>query len=123
MKKLIISMKTTNDMFDDFKKIAKTIKKGKSPKSPHYEIAFESKKDFNKFMRNISVLISIIKNKPKSIYQLAKATDTDLANMKKIINFFAEIGAVRIKENKKSGRTVKTPIVDYQKIEFDLQAA
>lgn len=123
MKKLIVSLKTTDEMFSDFKKVAQTIKSGKSPKTTHYEISFESKGDFNKFIRNISVLIAILNSKPKSIYQLAKMTGTDVSNMKKIISFFEEIGAVRIKEQRVSGRVVKTPVVDYKKIEFNLEAA
>lgn len=123
MKKLIVSMKSTDDMFSDFKKTARKIKSGKPPKAPHYEIYFESKKDFNKFIRNISVLMAILNSKPKSIYQLAKLTDTDVSNMKKIISFFEELGALRIKEQKVSRRVVKTPVVDYDKIEFNLKAA
>lgn len=116
-------MKSTDDMFADFKKMTGNIKSGKSPKSPHYEISFESKKDFNRFIKNISVLMIILNAKPRSIYDLAKLANMDLANVKKIVAFFAEIGAIQIKERKVSGRTVKTPLVDYKKIEFDLEAA
>lgn len=67
--------------------------------------------------------MAILNSKPKSIYQLAKLTNTDVSNMKEIISFFEEVGAVRIEEQKVSGRTVKTPVVDYKKIEFNLEAA
>lgn len=123
MKKLIVSMKATEDLFSDFKKVAHKIKSGKSPKVGHYEISFESKRDFNKFIRHISILMAISNSKPKSIYELAKMTGTDVSNMKKVISFFEEVGAVHIKEQKIDGRTVKTPVVDYTKIEFDLEAA
>ena len=121
MKKLIISMKSTDDMFADFKKVANDIKKGKASKAAHYEISFENKKDFNKFIKNISVLMAILNFKPHSIYQLAKIADRDLSNIKKIVAFFEEIGAVQIKEEKVSGRTVKKPVVDYDRVEFDLK--
>ena len=123
MKKLIVSMKSTEKMFSEFKKKTKQIASGKIPASTHYEISFESKRDFNKFISNISVLISILNLKPRSIYQLATMTNKDISNMKKIINFFEEVGAVRIEEKKVNGRIVKTPIVDYKKIEFHLKAA
>ena len=45
--KLIISMKSTNDMFSDFKKTASKIQRGKASKGAHYEISFENKKDFD----------------------------------------------------------------------------
>ncbi len=123
MKKLIISMKSTEDMFADFKDMAKKINKGKAPKNPHYEISFEFKKDFNHFIRNMPVLIAILNGKPHSIYQLAKLTNRDLANIKKVVAFFEELGAIKIEEKVVSGRKVKKPIVDYDKIEFDLKAA
>ena len=123
MKKLIISMKSTDNMFDDFKNVAKKIKQGKAPKGTYYEISFESKKDFNHFVRNMPVLMAILNGKPHSIYQLAKLTNRDLANIKKIVAFFEELGAIKIEEQVISGRKVKRPIVDYDKIEFDLKAA
>ena len=123
MKKLVVSMKSTEKMFSEFKKKAKQISSSKVSPSTHYEISFESKRDFNKFISNISVLISILNLKPKSIYQLATMTNKDISNMKKIINFFEEVGAIRIEEKKVNGRIVKTPIVDYKKIEFHLKDA
>lgn len=123
MKKLIISMKPTDEMFSDFINMSNKIKKNKTPKKSHYEISFESQVDFNRFIKNIGVLIAILNQKPHSIYQLAKLTNRDLANIKKVVNFFEEIGAISIKERTVSGRKVKTPIVEYDKIEFDLKAA
>ncbi|MBT4792209.1 MAG: hypothetical protein HON90_11610 [Halobacteriovoraceae bacterium] len=123
MKKLIISMKSTEDMFSDFKKMAKDIKKGKTSKNAHYEISFEKKKDFERFVKNLSLLMAILNHKPHSIYQLAKLADKDLSNTKKIVTFFEDIGAISIVEEKIGGRTVKKPVVDYDKVEFDLKAA
>ena len=124
MKKLIISMKSTSDIFADFKNAANAIKKGKSlKKSPHYEISFEDKKDFNRFVRNLYILMAILNHKPHSVYQLAKITEKDLSNVKKIVAFFEEGGAIKIEEEVISGRSVKRPVVDYEKVEFDLKAA
>ena len=122
MKKLIVSMKSTEDMFTDFKSVARKIKQG-TAKGTQYEISFESQKDFNKFIKNISILVMILNFKPHSIYQLAKIADKDLSNIKKIVSFFEEIGALQIKEEKVSGRIVKKPVVDYDRVEFNLKAA
>lgn len=122
MKKLVISMKSTDNIFKDFKQEAKKIKAGKSSKNTHYEMAFENQKDFNKFIKNISILMAILNSKPHSVYQLAKVADRDLSNIKKVVAFFEEIGAVKIKEEKVSGRIVKRPIVDYDRVEFNLNA-
>ena len=64
-----------------------------------------------------------MRSKPHSIYQLALIINKDLSNVKKIISFFEAIGAVKMEEKKVSGRTEKKPVVDYDKIEFDLKAA
>lgn len=123
MRKLIVSMKTTEEMFSNFKKITSQIKKGNVPKKTHYEISFETKKDFNKFVKNMYILMAILNHKPHSIYQLAKIIDRDLSNIKKVVAFFEEVGAIKIKEEKVSGRTVKKPVVDYDKVEFNLKEA
>ncbi len=39
------------------------------------------------------------------------------------ITFFENMGAISIKTSIVSGRTVKTPVVEYGHIEFDLNAA
>ncbi len=123
MKKLIISMKSTEDMFSDFKKVASQVKKRHSSKNPHYEIAFGNQKDFNFFLRNLNLLSVILNSKPESIYELAKIADADFSKIKKVMAFFADTGVVKIKEKKKGRRLIKQPIVDYDKIEFNLKAA
>jgi hypothetical protein len=47
----------------------------------------------------------------------------DVSNLNKVIIFFEEIGALKIKQRKLNGRILKTPVVEYSKIEFDLKAA
>ncbi|MFN7904305.1 MAG: hypothetical protein ACK5P5_03905 [Pseudobdellovibrionaceae bacterium] len=44
-------------------------------------------------------------------------------HLNKIIVFFEIAGAIKIKTSTVAGRTVKTPIVEYEQIEFDLKAA
>lgn len=122
MKKLIVSLKTPSEALEDFKKVLKDARKGKI-KEPHYEISFDNKKDFLKFIKNIDVLMAILNLKPHSIYELAKLLGRDQSNINKVILFFETHGVVKIKTIKSNNRTLKRPIVDYQKIEFDLKAA
>jgi predicted transcriptional regulator len=122
MRRLIISLKTSNEALDDFRKAFTQAKKSKKPIDPHFEISFDNKKDFERFVKNIQILSYIIAFKPKSIYELAKIAQMDVSNLNKVIVFFEEVGAVKIKESKVSGRTVKTPTVEYDKVEFDLVA-
>jgi len=116
-------MKPTSEIFKDAKAMMKSIKAGKSPKHPHYEISFQNKKDFNKFVKNLFILILILKESPTSIYNLAKISGMNVSNLRRITSFFEGIGAIKIEEKILDGRTVKRPIVDYDKIEFDLKAS
>lgn len=122
MKKLIVSIKSSGEALSDFKKNLKRARKGKL-KGEHYEISFDTRKDFDRFVKNLSILSAILTYKPKSIYELAKHVDMDVSNLNKIILFFESVGAVTIKTSTVSGRTVKKPVVEYGQIEFDLKAA
>ncbi len=122
MKKLIVSIKSSSETLSNFKKALKQARKGKL-KSDHFELSFDNKKDFDRFIKNIGILSAILTHKPKSIYELAKLVEMDISNLNKIVVFFESIGAIKIKTSTVSGRTVKTPIVEYGHIEFDLMAA
>lgn len=122
MKKLIVSIKSSHESLKDFKRALSQARKGRL-KEDHFEISFDNKKDFHKFLKNIEVLSAIVTHKPKSIYDLAKILGTDVSNLNKIILFFEEIGAIKIQTAVVSGRNVKVPVVEYDNIEFDLWAA
>ena len=123
MKKLIISLKTPSESLDDFAKILHGAKTKKAKITPHYEIAFDNKRDFEKFVKNINILMFIQSFNPKSIYELAKIVGKDQSNLNKLIIFFKTLGVIKILKRKIDGRTMKKPIVDYETIEFNLKAA
>ena len=120
MKRLIVSCKTADQVFDDFKRVAKQVKAGKFQGEPQFVVSFDNKADFNRFVRNIGVLSAIIVYKPRSVYELAKLTDADGSNLNKIIQFFEEIGVVKVITSKVSGRTLKQPQVEYDEVTFRL---
>ena len=122
MKKLVISLKTSTEVLEDFAKAFGDVRQRKL-KGTHTEISFDNKKDFDRFVRNLGILSQILSFKPKSIYELAKIAQMDVSNLNKIILFFERVGAIRIKESKVSGRSLKTPVVDYDQIQFDLRVA
>lgn len=121
MKHLIVSLKTADEMFNNFKHAFRAASRGKN-KSPHYEISFDNKKDFDRFMLSLPILKYVLHFKQKSICELAKITKMDVSNLNQVILFLEEIGALKVKTAVISGRTVKTPIVEYQTIEFNLAA-
>lgn len=122
MKKLIVSIKSSGETLSDFKKALKNARKGRL-KSDHFEISFDNKKDFDRFVTNLGILSAILTHKPKSVYELAKLVDMDVSNLNKLIIFFEAVGAITIKTSTIDGRSVKTPTVEYGHIEFDLKAA
>ena len=120
MKKLIVSLKNSSEVLSDFTKALKNAKKNKL-RSKH-EISFDNKRDFDRFIKNIDILMYIINSKPKSVYELSKICKKDVSNLNKIINFFHSIGVIEIKKTKVAGREVNTPIIDYDTIQFKLAA-
>lgn len=123
MKKLIISIKSASEALEQFAKALEKARKQRGKMEPHFEISFDSRKEFNKFVKNIFILEAIQSFKPKSVYDLANKLDMDHSNLNKIILFFEKVGAVTIKENTSKGKHLKRPIVEYDTIEFKLNAA
>ena len=122
MKKLTVSCKTADQVFEDFKRAARSVQRRSFRGAPQYEVSFDNKTDFNRFVRNIPVLAAILTFKPRSVYELAKLTNTDVSNLNKLMQFFEEIGVIRIKTMKVAGRTVKKPEVEYNEVTFRLAA-
>ncbi len=122
MKRLVVSCKTADQVFDDFKGAMLRAQKRKFKGEPEYEVSFDNKADFNRFVRNIPILSAIIVFKPRSVYELAKLTGLDVSNLNKTIQFFEEIGVIRVKTAKVSGRAVKQPHVEYDEVTFRLAA-
>jgi predicted transcriptional regulator len=120
MKKLVVSCKTLDQVFKDFKTAANKVRRGKVQGETEYEVSFDSKADFNRFVRNIPILSAIVAFKPRSVYELAKLTQSDVSNLNKIIQFFEDIGVVTIKTTEVEGRTVKQPKVQYEEVTFRL---
>ncbi len=121
MKHLIVSLKTADEVLEDFKKVFKIAKK-KKMKRRHFEISFDNKNNFDRFVRNLHILKYILIFKPKSVYELAKISKMDVSNLNKVILFFEEMGALKVKTSQISGRMIKIPVVEYDTVEFNLAA-
>lgn len=68
------------------------------------------------------ILSAIIAFKPRSVYELAKLTESDVSNLNKVIQFFEEIGVIKIKTTRVVGRKIKQPLVEYGEVTFRLAA-
>jgi predicted transcriptional regulator len=120
MKKLVVSCKTADQVFEDFKRAARSVQRRTVKGEAEYEVSFDNKADFNRFVRNIPVLSAILVFKPRSVYELAKLTGADVSNLNKVIQFFEEMGVVTVKILKNEGRTLKQPHVEYDEVTFRL---
>jgi predicted transcriptional regulator len=121
MKRLIISLKTSTEVLDDFKKAFRKIK-DKKLIDTHFEISFDNKKDFNKFVKNIDILTAVNHFHPKSIYELSKILNKDLSNMLKILKFYEDFGVIALEKENENGREKNIPVVLFERIEFNLAA-
>ena len=121
MKRLIVSVKTPSEALDDFVRVCKSVQVRKV-RGVHRELAFDSRKAFDRFVSNLVILSQIAALKPRSVYELAKATGRDISNLNKVVIFLEEVGVIRVKKSVANGRPIKTPIVDYDRIEFRLRA-
>ena len=121
MKRLIVSLKTPSEALDDFVRVCKSVQERKV-RGVHRELAFDNRKAFERFVSNLVILSQIAALKPKSVYELAKATGRDISNLNKVVVFLEEVGVIRVKKSIANGRPIKTPIVDYDRIEFRLRA-
>ena len=122
MKKLIVSVKSSSESMAQFKKALRSARKGRL-KGVHCEVAFDNKRDFDRFVKNLGILSAILIHKPKSVYELARIVGMDLSNLNKLITFFEAAGAIKIENSRVGGRAVNTPVVEYEQIEFDLKVA
>ncbi len=69
----------------------------------------------------IEILQTIVKEKPHSIYELAKILNRDFKNVHTDVRILNEIGLVELKENE-NNRTGLTPIALFSGIELDWAA-
>lgn len=77
---------------------------------------------FDRFVKHMPLLAVIASSRPQSVYELAHALHVDVSNLNKTIQFLEAIGAIKVVTTVSSGRTVRTPIVEYDRVEFALAA-
>ena len=110
MKRLVISLKTAEEVLRNFKEAYHNAKTRKI-KEPHYEISFDNRKDFDLFTRNIHILSKVLAFKPKSIYELAKITKRDLKSVNTDVTVLHDLGLLSLvtttDERKKTRPEVK----------------
>ena len=69
----------------------------------------------------IEVMQSIAKNKPRSIYELAKMMEKDFKSVHTDVKFLCDVGLIELEETE-NARNVLKPIAKFSGIEFEWAA-
>ena len=116
IKNVRLDIRDEDDFITEAKSAMKAVAKGKAV-APQSAISFESLKTMRKFITDerLRILKAIKKNKPESIYELAKLLKRDTKNVSDDVHYLSELGLIEIKKTK-DGRQKTKPVVDYEKI-------
>jgi predicted transcriptional regulator len=116
IKNVRLDIQSEDEFIIEAKSAMKAVAKGKTV-TPQSVISFESLKTMRKFITDerLRILKSIKKNKPESIYALAKLLRRDTKNVSDDVHYLAELGLIEIKKTK-DGRQKTKPVVEYEKI-------
>ncbi|MBN2458380.1 hypothetical protein JXB31_04595 [Candidatus Woesearchaeota archaeon] len=97
------------------------IYKGKAAAFTEDSISFQSLDQFRRFLtpKRLELLRAIRKNKPKSIYALAKVLKRKPENVNTDINFLSQLGFIELSKNNGVRKNV-VPHVSYDKMSFEI---
>ncbi len=116
IKNVRLDIQSEDEFILEAKSAMKAAAKGKAI-TPQSVISFESLKTMRKFITDerLRILKSIKKNKPESIYALAKLLKRDTKNVSDDVHYLSELGLIEIVKTK-DGRQKTKPVVEYEKI-------
>lgn len=120
VKNIKIAIKSEDDLFREVKDVWEKTEQGRKA-TKHEGIYFENLAAMRKVLteNRLTILKTIRKERPSSIYELAKLLKRDVKNTFDDIQFLADIGLIALKKTKE-GRERNTPIVDYEKILLEI---
>ena len=87
------------------------------------EISFPYQRDFEKFVKHLSVLNAVQLYRPESIYALAAKIGKDVANATKIVRYYRDRGVVRTESRVLRGGRVQTPTVEFSEFVIQLETS
>ncbi|OGW12619.1 MAG: hypothetical protein A2W77_00990 [Nitrospinae bacterium RIFCSPLOWO2_12_39_16] len=121
VKKVKIGIKSLKEVLEDFAETAEAIERGEKVKRRR-GYYFENLAAFRRALteKRLEVLHVVKREKPSSVYELAKLLKRDVKNVTQDLEYLKQIGLVEIRRTKeKQERNI--PEVKYDKI--DLQIA
>ena len=119
-KNITIRIKSLEDILGEAKGVMKKLSRGGKVEK-HEGISFDSIDDMRKVLtaQRLKVLKTIRKERPASIYDLAKLLHRDKKNTFDDVQFLAEMGLVELKKTRE-GREKTAPTVNYERILLEI---
>jgi len=120
VKKLVIGIKSVDEVMSDFAYAAKELERGNMVKEKK-GLYFTDMKAFRRAMsdQRLAILRAIRASNPASVYELAKIVKRDVKNVTADLAILEELGLVELKKTKTLRKKVK-PTVPYDAINLDI---
>lgn len=122
IKKVILSIKTLDDMKKEYTATWENAKKGRSFPQAVEEVCFDSPEEMHKFLspERLKLLHVIREKRPNSVQELSRILGRDRKNVSEDIALLSNIGLIQVEETMKGKRTKIVPLVDYEKIQLEI---
>ena len=123
IKNIKIAIKSEDELFGEVNAVWEKAERGEKVKK-HEGLYFENLEAMRKVLteNRFKILKVIRKERPSSVYELAKFLKRDIKNTHDDVQFLAGLGLVDLKKTKE-GRERNVPVVNYEKILLEIQVA
>lgn len=120
-KRIILEVKSLDEMADEFKDTWKRAQKGKRLSEATESICFDSVEEMHRFLspERVRLLRVVHEKKPESISGLAKILKRDRKNVTEDVKMLEEVGLLERKKEKGEKDKVGL-VVDYDKIQMEI---
>ncbi len=120
VKNIKIAIKSDEEILKEIKEVVKKIESGEKVKKRE-GVSFDSIDSMRKVLteERLRVLRTVRKERPASVYELAKKLKRDIKNTFNDVQFLAQAGLLEIKKTR-VGREKNTPLVNYDKILLEI---
>jgi predicted transcriptional regulator len=120
LRNIKIAIKSKDELAEEVKSVWNRVEKGEKVQKKE-GIYFENIETMRKVLteERLRILKAIKKDRPSSIYALAKLLRRDTKNTFDDVHYLAQAGLISLKK-KTEGREATTPVVDYDKIVLEI---
>ena len=120
IKKIKIGIKSQQQALKEFETAYTAVQKGMKVKEPE-GIYFENIKALRTFItpRRIELLSAIHRQKPESVYELAKLVKREVKSVMTDLTLLKSLGLLHLKKEKKEREHTK-PFVDYDSLQVEI---